>query len=643
LKASLFLRVAALAALSLAASPAAAAEPRLDIADLFPPGTLAYAELTNPSELSPQLAAVFKGTVLEDSIPLIHGRKDQAKTLIELQGKKPLAGLGLLCSPEMLAEFKKLQGIAIGLTGFTEQGEPEITIVVLTGDSQAAGLAARAFLTMSTNLRRVSTVSKVPVFQYNFPNINYDPNGQPILGEKTLQDGAHEPTFAYTPGLFVAGTSKNAISFAIKRFLGEEKGTLRASPLFKEAEAAYRRTGLFFYVNVPEFINKCDIAFKLTQGLAEPDLYAWMKMIANPRAVRSLAGNISFRDGGLAANLSFGFDMTQRSPLFEYFSGTGARVEHLDHARRPAMLAFTTMLPERNRSAALIGLLDAMAKANGDLGALPGEIVKELDQKEKMGTTVQLLGKTRAFTVVLPPLPADREAKLLPTVVLHTEDAAAATAWEEFFPKLIAAISGNTSVQASAETIDGVKVSTLPTAGPRWNSPLHYARSGTVFVIGPDRKQVAASALAERATSVKALDAFTAPVGESAAGLGLVSLGDLAAALLTRHKQPGAPGIPGGNPPILPNGMMLPESVIEDAAKAQKALVASLATLSPATVVVRKEGNELRIELFQPRVQNGGLKGLIDAGSNWLDRVGAAMTNENGILDLGGRAIYGKW
>jgi hypothetical protein len=73
------------AILGVFAHPAPAAEPT-DVADLFPPGTLAYAELTNPAELAPQLAALFKGTVLEDSIPFIHKRKDAATTLMELQG-----------------------------------------------------------------------------------------------------------------------------------------------------------------------------------------------------------------------------------------------------------------------------------------------------------------------------------------------------------------------------------------------------------------------------------------------------------------------------------------------------------------------------------------------------------------------------
>ena len=77
---------------------------------------------------------------------------------------------------------------------------------------------------MSSQLRRVGEVSKIPIFQYRTPNIHYDPNGTPLIqNDKPFTDGPYEMTFAYTPGLFVIGTNKTAIGHVIKRFLGEEK------------------------------------------------------------------------------------------------------------------------------------------------------------------------------------------------------------------------------------------------------------------------------------------------------------------------------------------------------------------------------------------------------------------------------------
>ena len=179
-----------LALLCVSGAPAFAAPPT-DVADLYPPGTLAYAELHNPAELGPQLAALFKGTPLEDSVAFLEGKKGAAKTIQDLQGRRELAALALLVSPEVLAEFRKLGGVAVGLIGFSDRGEPEVALAVLTGDSAAAALAARAFLTTSTNLRKVAEVSKVPVFQYRPSPIQFDPQTgmQKLANDKPPTEG----------------------------------------------------------------------------------------------------------------------------------------------------------------------------------------------------------------------------------------------------------------------------------------------------------------------------------------------------------------------------------------------------------------------------------------------------------------------
>ncbi len=632
------------------ASPVHAAEPT-DVADLFPPGTLAYAELTNPAELSPQLASLFKGTVLEDSIPFIHKRKDSATTLMELHGKRELAVLGLLASPEMMAEFKKLRGVAVGLVEFSKGGEPEVALVVLTGDSPAAGLAARAFLTMTPSLRKVGEVSKVPVFQYCNPNVNYDMNGIPtVANEKPPQANPHELTFAYTPGLFVVGSSTTACGYSIKRFLGEEKSGLASTSLFKQAAAGYRQTGLFYFVNFPDFSGKLETVNKLRGGMAEPDVYAWLKMIANAKAMKSVVGNVRFRDGGISATLATSFDPAQKSPLMDFLSGSGAKIELLHYARRPALLAFGVTLPEKNRAAAVIGLLDAAAKANGEIGKLPSDFVKELETKYKLAVKDDLLGKTQAITVVMPSrqdLPKD--TKPIPMLVLHTDDVATASAWQEAFPKLIADISGAASIpQASSETIGGIKVMSLPGNGLPWNGPIHFAQNGKTVAIGLDRKLVASSVTPDAATAIVGGDKSVVPVSANPASLlGVVTIADVVALIMDRPRPMGAV-VPADDVPLppgnFPGGVSpIPENLVEDLKKARKELLATLGTLSPATVVVNRTGNELRIEVFQPRVQGGGLKTAIDSAANFLDKWGGIMGSQRQFIDFEGRAIYGKW
>jgi hypothetical protein len=90
--------------------------------------------------------------------------------------------------------------------------------------------------------------------------------------------------------------------------------------------------------------------------------------------------------------------------------------------------------------------------------------------------------------------------------------------------------------------------------------------------------------------------------------------------------------VPAENPLVMPNGQPVPETVIAELKKARKELTASFATFAPATVSARRSGNEVRFELFQPKVQNGALKPLIDATANWLDKT-SSLGGMNGRFD----------
>ncbi|HJZ57193.1 MAG TPA: hypothetical protein VKE74_19645, partial [Gemmataceae bacterium] len=73
-----------------------------------------------------------------------------------------------------------------------------------------------------------------------------------------------------------------------------------------------------------------------------------------------------------------------------------------------------------------------------------------------------------------------------------------------------------------------------------------------------------------------------------------------------------------GRPPIPPGQPGSPEAVEE--AKAWDSFTASFDALPPATVTVRRVGNELQLEVWQPRAQDGGLIPVIDAGLGWFDK-----------------------
>ena len=609
------------------AAPATAAPPT-DVAGLFPPETIAYAELADPAAAAPQVAALVMGSVIEDSIGFIHKRRDATKNPADIQGKQDLAVLGLLASPEMLAEFKKLRGVGVGLVGFTDTGDPQVALAVLTGDS-AAGVAARAFLTMDPQVRKVAAIGDVPVYQFRQVNVTNDPMGRLILQDGKLTEGPYEPTFAYLPGLIVVGTSRAALTPVVERFQGKAKGTLGETPLFKEAAATNRRPGVFAFANVPAFCTKSDAALKGRNSSGEPDLLAWCKLIADHRSMRYLVGSVRVRDNGLSLELVGQFEPAKKSPLLDLLAGPGVKVELLHHAPRPASLAIAVTFPEKDRAGAVVGFLDALVKANGGLGRLPSEAVKELEAKYKLSIADGLLAKTRAAVVVLPAtqeLP--KGAIALPTVVLHTDTPEVAAAWEAFLPKLLGDLAGANPTEPSSEAVGGVKVLSLPGTGLPWKAAVHYARKDTVIAVGLDRKVVAAALLADPAASVAADQS----VSSTGAFLGTVNLGVLVRSAFEspKHEGPVKPVKPSGPPRNGGESLVPPEHQDKDEEQAWEGFLKSFDSLPPAVLTARRTGTEVRIELWQPKAAEGGLVPVVNAGLAWFDVVLNREASPNG-------------
>jgi hypothetical protein len=635
-------------AIALLSSTARAAEPT-DPAALFPPSTLAYAEIRDPAAVGPQLAAAFKGSHLEDSIAFIHKRRDTSKDPRDHFMKEQLAVLGLIASPEMAAEFKRLGGVAVGLTGFNAQQQPEYAVAVLTGDSAAAGLAAKAFLTMSS-VRKVGAVGDTPVYQFHQAAMGYDPNGQRLVQEKAIPEGSYQPTFVYVPGLFAAGTSKAAVGEVVTRFLGKGKGSLAEQADFKAAAAGYRKPGLFLYANAPAYFAKLEEAARST-GLApmpeaRADSLAWLKLLVNAKAMRYAAGNVSFRDGGLAVSFGGGLEPGQKSPLFDLLNAPGVKVAQLRHAPIPATIAVSVSFPESNRAATVLTFLDALSKANGELGRTPSEVVKELDAKFKLTIADSLLNKTAGATLVLPSkqdLP--KGGTPLPLLVLHGESPTVAAGWADLLPKLLGDMAGGDAPQPSSETIDGLKVISLPAGNLPWKAAVHFTQKGEVFAVGLDRKLVAMAANGAEPP------ALSLPV-ENASAVGTIGVGGFVR-LLTTVKPPvgpvvprgpatpAKPGQPGGfggggglgfseEAPLIPvDAANLTDAQKKKEADAKADLDKSLDAFGTATFTAKRSGNECRVEVYLPKAHGPALAPFVNASVAWYDQLLNRTMNPN--------------
>src|SRR5262245_32083942 len=117
--------MAVTAAVVLALSTPANAQPK-DPAELFPAQTLAYLEVRQPDKLAREGTALVKGSALEDLAAVC------AKARTERAGKDDeysfgyfmFAEMGIFFSPEGLAEFGRVGGGAVAITGWNKEDGP---------------------------------------------------------------------------------------------------------------------------------------------------------------------------------------------------------------------------------------------------------------------------------------------------------------------------------------------------------------------------------------------------------------------------------------------------------------------------------------------------------------------------------------
>ncbi len=115
-----------------------------DPAALMPPDTLFYAEIGSPGKQIETILNMLKDTPLENPLAAIGGNNTG------WQGSNPPVNIiaGLL-NPGMMAEFKKIQGVGIGITGISQENEPPAIIVLFPGKSDALKGLLQMALTMA--------------------------------------------------------------------------------------------------------------------------------------------------------------------------------------------------------------------------------------------------------------------------------------------------------------------------------------------------------------------------------------------------------------------------------------------------------------------------------------------------------------
>ncbi len=470
-------RLTALAALLLAATASPAQGPTAGPAELFPPGTLAYAEVRGPA-LADGLAALVNGTPWADSLASLPDALDRAAG--DEAEVRETAALALLTAPEALAELRRTRGAAAGLLGFSAKGRPRYAAALLTGDSALAGLAVRKWLTAEPSLRRVASLGAVAVYQRRGPTPPDDdalevPAGPPAPA-KPFPPGDGEPTYAAVPGLLAVGSDVEAVRDILERFKSPAKSpSLAGVPAFKAAHGTAVGGGGLLYATPAAYLAAGDRA--RAPGTPDP-LGVARFLFDGPRWV-ALTGHLTLQDDRVELALSADFD--KLPPLAEALVGPALPPDDQARARRPYLSdAALTVPPGEGRADRWLALADAVAAGRGGLGAKPSRRVADLDRAAKGTAVRELLGSVAGLSVAHGPRG--------PVAVAHLDGSPAAARWASELPRLLPEFAGK-SAGVSSEVVAGTRLVTLQW-GDDARARLTVAATPQAVYVGADRAAV---------------------------------------------------------------------------------------------------------------------------------------------------------
>ena len=574
---------------------AVAAEPK-DLAELFPAGTLVYAEIGQPAATSDSVAEFVKGTLLADNLAHSHDRRDKMQPPGALAGLKRVGEGSSFVSPEMLADFKKFKGVAAGLTGFdSKTGRPSLAVAFVLGESQLAGFLVRQYLLTASNIRRVGKIDGIAVYQNRgLTGVVIDENNKPeSIVDSAPAQGLCEPTYFYAPGLFVIGSSVNAVRDVYRRFAGTEKSAgFSTAPALKPHAEVRKKPGVFFCVDAAALDAQLIAAKKVSNAdWPKSPAISYARFLLNPKQVDSVAGSLQLQPDGWELSASAEVKSGGTCPLLALLSGGEANLADADGFPAALQMAFPA---KEKRAKAILDAADAIGLALGQAGGLPSELAAEAE-KGGFKLAAEWLPLVQSATIVFPKQPTDAKAKPAhPLAILTLDDAAAAQGWLAIIPKVSQVLSGAEKLpDPASESIQSVKVWGLV----HGNTPVHYALAGSRIIIGRDRDAVAKSAL----STVKSLS----KVDGQPAGIGTLAFAKVWDLLSARNTSPPQGETP--NNPVRVDETQPPDPGIALAKEWGKALAA----MPPLVLRASGSGQKLAVELTQ--------KDLKKPLSKWLE------------------------
>jgi len=210
----------------------------VDLASLMPPQTLAYVELGSPGRQIETILNMLKGTPFENPLAAMAGGKGQS------QGANPQDILGNFFNPSMMAEFKKIRGMAAGVIGIPQNNQ-SVSFVIVLYPGKSDALRGLLLAVLGVAGRRIDPIEGMESFNLqNSAFASYDENviiiANPLeqlqWSTKRHKGVIKEPSLATSTGSFARFGKDIRQGHALTLWVNVDQAYAGASRLFPKGQ-----------------------------------------------------------------------------------------------------------------------------------------------------------------------------------------------------------------------------------------------------------------------------------------------------------------------------------------------------------------------------------------------------------------------
>ena len=256
---------------------------------LFPPDTVLYVEVGSPGKQVATLVEMLKGTPLANPLALV-GPNQQGNS--NRSSQTPADILAALLNPSMIEEFKKVRGMAFGVTNIPFENQPPGVFTLYPGESDALrGLVTALFLLQGQ-----------PV--------------EPIEGMQTVNmGGGPDGTFAcFDDNVIIVAMTRQQLVWSVKQYKGLTRNpslsTANNSFMALTSKKARRDDALTVWANPAEI-------FRMLKPRMNSREMAMANAMVDFEGIEGLAVRLVLDSSEITAEVSLAFKPDHKSFAFD--------------------------------------------------------------------------------------------------------------------------------------------------------------------------------------------------------------------------------------------------------------------------------------------------------------------------------------